>query len=74
MKIDYEERQCKPDHIAYYYDRHQRLWIIQVIADDGYEYQDGDYEYRAHEYHRSVRDYILEQWQKEYNCKAIKLK
>lgn len=68
LGVNTEEK--KADHIEYWYDKSTKLWVIQVIATDGYEYSDGEYEYREHMYHGSVKNAIIKEWCKEYGVEA----
>lgn len=73
MLIDYTERETKPHHIEYWYDRSQKVWVIQVIAEDGFEYTDGDYELRDHTCHGSVKDKVIADYINEYGVPAIRV-
>ena len=61
------------DHIEYFYDRSTKLWVIQVIANDGYEWQDGWYEHQEHAVHRTVRDLTIKEFSEKYNIKAVRV-
>ena len=60
-----------PDHIEYWYDRHQKLWIIQVIDTDGFEYINGSYELENHTFHGSVKDKAIEDLKQEYGIDKV---
>ena len=67
MKIDYNidyGKESIPDHIKYWYDRHTRSWIVQLMDNEDNQIDEATYVYKKSEALKQVED-----WEKEYNIK-----